>query len=124
MRTDHIDVTEKQAIAALAAQGKSNRAIGKAVGRSDKTVAKVLKEPDAIMMKQEIEDRLAGHFEILAEKILLAVSEDDLLKASLQQKSISAATMVDKARLIRGRSTNNTSVFFHIVASAPDLPED
>jgi hypothetical protein len=107
MRAYRVDKEEKQHIAALAATGKSNRAIAKATGRDDKTVAKVLKEPDAIAMKLEIEERLAGHFETLAEKILLSVSEDDLLKASLQQKSISAATMVDKARLIRGQSTQN-----------------
>ncbi len=30
----------------------------------------------------------------------------------------------DKSRLERGQSTNNTSLFFHVVSEAPDLPDD
>lgn len=121
MRTDHIDLEEKQQIAVLAAKGKSNRAIAKAVNRSDKTVAKVLKDPDIIVVKKDMEERLASKFEILADAILDSVSHDDLLKASLQQKSISAATMVDKARLIRGQSNMNIAV---IMASAVIASQD
>ena len=69
------------------------------------TGAKVLKDPGVIADKEKIEERLADKFEQLTEAILDSISEDDLLKASLQQKSISAATMLDKARLIRGQST-------------------
>lgn len=110
MRTDRVDAKEKQTIATLAAAGKSQRAIGRATGRDNKTIAKVLKEPGVIVDKAKIEERLANKFESLAESILDSVSEDDLLKASLQQKSISAATMVDKARLIRGQSNMNIAV--------------
>jgi IS30 family transposase len=115
MRNDRVDIEEKQKIAALAATGKSQRAIGRATGRDNKTIAKVLKESAVIAAKEKIEERLADKFELLTEAILDSVSEDDLLKASLQQKSISAATMLDKSRLIRGQSTMNTAV---IVASA------
>jgi Helix-turn-helix domain len=110
MKTDRIDAQEKQKIAALAATGKSNRAIARATGRDNKTVAKVLKEADVINMKANIEERLADKFEQLTESILDSISEDDLLKASLQQKSISAATLLDKSRLIRGQSTMNAAV--------------
>lgn len=115
MRTDKIDALEKQQIAVLAATGKSQRHIAKAVNRDHRTVARVLKEPGVITAKADIEARLADKFERLAEAILDSVSEEDLLKASLQQKSISAATMVDKARLIRGQSTQNAAV---VMASA------
>jgi hypothetical protein len=110
MRTDHVDVEEKQQIALLAAKGKSQRAIAKAVKRDHRTVAKVLNDPGVIADKANIEERLADKFEQLTEAILDSVSEDDLLKASLQQKSISAATMLDKARLIRGQSNMNLAV--------------
>lgn len=112
MRTDRVDIAEKQIIATLAATGKSQRAIARATGRDNKTVAKVLKENDVIASKAKIEDRLADKFEQLTEAILDSVSEDDLLRASLQQKSISAATMVDKARLIRGLSTSNQAIVY------------
>lgn len=119
-RLHHEPVTleEKQTIAILSAKGRSNRSISREIGRSDVTVAAVLRKPEIVDLKIDIQNRLATKFEQLAEAILNAVSEEDLLKASLQQKSISAATMVDKARLIRGQTTNNASVFFQIVEAS------
>lgn len=105
MGKDRVNVEEKQQIALLAATGKSQRAIARAIGRDNKTVAKVLKDPGVMAAKANIEERLADKFEQLTEAILDSVSEDDLLKASLQQKSISAATCLDKSRLLRGAST-------------------
>lgn len=110
MRTDRVSTEEKQKVAILAANGKSQRAIGRALDRDNKTVAKVLKEPGVIADKAKFEERLADKFEQLTEAILDSVSEDDLLKASLQQKSISAATLLDKSRLIRDKSTQNIAV--------------
>jgi len=110
MRADRVDTQEKHTIAALAAAGKSQRAIARATGRDNKTIAKVLKDPGVIVAKANIEERLADKFEKLTEAILDSVSEDDLLKASLQQKAISAATMLDKSRLIRGQSNLNIAV--------------
>lgn len=115
MRADRVDVQEKQKIAALAAAGKSQRAIGRATGRDNKTIARVLKEPRVIVDRAKMEERLADKFEQLADAILDSVSEDDLLNASLQQKSISAGVMIDKSRVIRGQSNMNIAV---ILASA------
>ncbi|WP_136526824.1 helix-turn-helix domain-containing protein [Geomonas ferrireducens] len=117
-RSDHLDTIEKQEIAALAATGKSQRAIAKATGRAPKTIARVLKEPDVLDARAKIEDRLANRFEQLAVAVLDSVSEEDLAKASLQQKAISAATFTDKARLIRGQSTDNIGIMARLVREA------
>lgn len=115
MRSDRVDTQERKKIAALAASGKSQRAIGRATGRDNKTVARVLKEPGVIVDRAKMEEILADKFERLADSILNSVSEDDLLNASLQQKSVSAGIMLDKSRTIRGQSTQNIAV---IMASA------
>jgi IS30 family transposase len=111
----HVDTNEKHKIAELAAMGKSNRAIARAVDRSDFTVAKVLRDPAIVAVKEDIQTRLAAKYEQMAESILDSISEEDMLKASLQQKAISSATMLDKARLIQGSSTSNSSIMLRAV---------
>ncbi|MBK5276251.1 MAG: hypothetical protein JJE30_14540 [Desulfuromonadales bacterium] len=54
-----------------------------------------------------MEERHAGKFEQLSEAILDSVSKDDLLNATLQQKSISAGVMLDKSRVILIRDLCN-----------------
>ena len=122
-RTDHVDAIEKQQIATLAATGKSQRAIARATGRDPRTIVRVLKDPGVLEEKAKIEDRLATKFEQLAEAVLDSVSEDDLLKATLQQKTISAATMTDKARLLRGQTTSNIGLMVRLVREACESGE-
>jgi lambda repressor-like predicted transcriptional regulator len=110
IKTERVDVKEKQMIAALAASGKSQRAIGRATGRDNKTIARVLKEPGVMIDRAKMEERLADKFEQLSEAILDSVSEEDLFNATLQQKSISAGVMLDKSRVIRGQSNMNIAV--------------
>lgn len=110
MQIKKIEKSEQRTVALLAANGASVNKISKQTGLHHNTVKKVLQQDDIVALKTDIEGRLADKFELLAESILNSVSEDDLLKASLQQKSISAATMLDKSRLIRGQSTQNIAV--------------
>ncbi len=112
MRTKRVDAEEKQQIAILAAQGKSQRAIARATGRDNKTVAHVLRDPTVIAMVDEGKERLARKYYQLAETILDNVTYEDLEKASLQQKAIASATMLDKARLITNQSTANIATLF------------
>lgn len=106
----HLDNEERAAIAALAALGKSPHAIGKAISRDPKTCQKALGTRELQEMVQEAQERLGLKFQELAENILDAVTGTDLEKASLQQKTISAATMLDKARLALGMTTENIGV--------------
>ena len=115
MAVKKIDKQTQSNVALLAAQGNTVTRISKKTGLHHTTVKKVLQEPFVIATREEIEERLADKFEKLCEIVLDSVSEDDLLKASLQQKSISAATMLDKSRMIRGQSNINIAV---LMASA------
>lgn len=115
MPVKKIDKTTQRTVALLSAHGDSVSKISRKTGLHHTSVKRVLQEPAVIVDKAKMEERLASKFEQLAEAILDSVSEDDLLKASLQQKSISSATMLDKARLIRGQSSMNIA---QILASA------
>ncbi|MFZ4858371.1 MAG: hypothetical protein ACOYL3_18435 [Desulfuromonadaceae bacterium] len=53
----------------------------------------------------------------MAETILDSISDENLLKASLQQKAISSATMLDKSRLIKGQGQSTSSI---ILMAVPD----
>ena len=50
-------------------------------------------------------------------------AKGDIEKASLRDKVIAAGVLFDKERLERGQSTSNQSMFFHVVAEAPDIIE-
>lgn len=104
------DLKKKSEIAAHAAAGKSNREVARLSGVSDKTVAKVLRDPEVMALVADNQERLAEKYEQLAEAVLDNVTYEDLEKANLQQKAIASATMLDKARLIRGTSTQNIAV--------------
>lgn len=105
----------------MAAQGWTVSKISRETKLHHRTVTRILQDPAIVAEKENIEERLADKFEELTERILNSVCDADLEKASLQQKSISAATMLDKARLIRGRSTSNLAVFLASAVMSADL---
>jgi hypothetical protein len=115
MKKESLTTQEKKQVALLAAQGLSNNAIAKRMNRHHATTKKELLTPESQVEVADIQERLADKFEQISERILDAICEGDLQKASLQQKSVSAGIMLDKSRLIRGQSTMNHAV---IMASA------
>ncbi len=117
-----LDANDRNAIALLAAEGKTPHAIGEIVGRDPKSVRKVLATPEVMTQVADYQERLAEKFEQLTDRILDSVSDEDVAKASLQQKVISAATSLDKTRLLRGQSTSNVSLLHRLIEEAPDLP--
>lgn len=56
----------------------------------------------------EYQEKQAEVFDAVATGIVSSISNQDLEKATLQQKVTSIGILTDKARLIRGQSTNNT----------------
>jgi len=114
-RKPKMTTAERKQAAMLAADGRSPFTIGKIMGRDHKTVAKVLREPNVMALVADNQERLAAKYEQLAESILDNVTYEDFEKATLQQKAISSGTFLDKARLIRGASTQNLAV---VIASA------
>lgn len=118
-----LDDTDRATIALLAAEGKTANAIAKIVSRDPKSVRSQLAKPEMVERISEYQERLAEKFEKLTDKILDNVSEEDVRKASLQQKVISAATALDKMRLLRHQSTNNISILHRLIDESPDLPD-
>ena len=113
---------ERKQIIELASLGKTPHTIGKLLNRSPHTVRTALRLPEAREQVQDRQERLADKFEQLSERILDAVCDADLEKASLQQKAVSAGVMLDKSRLIRGNSTHNLAHIFAL-ASRPDFQD-
>lgn len=105
-----LDTAEKTKIATLAAAGKTPYSIGKEIDRDIRTIRAALKSEEVQAMVQETQERLGLKYQAVAEKILDSITDADLEKASLQQKSISSATMLDKARLALGLTTENIGV--------------
>jgi hypothetical protein len=113
---------EKKAIETGIASGKTVYAVAQALGRDSKTVKKYAKKAAGTIA--EIQEELSLKFATLANEVLDRVTLADIEKASLRDKVVSSGILLDKHRLINNQSIMNTSVFFHIVAEAPDLPPD
>ena len=54
-------------------------------------------------------------------RLLSAISDTDIKKASLRDKVIAAGILFDKERLERGQSTSNVSVLFQVAEEAEKL---
>jgi phage-related minor tail protein len=91
---------------------------GLEIGRDRKTVLAHLQKPGNPEQVADIHSRLADKFEQMSERILDAVCDADLEKASLQQKAISAGVMLDKSRLLRGQATSHVAVMFAAIEAA------
>jgi len=105
--------------------GATRAQVAKSVNVSRPAISQMLKRyaiDDNLIdsFKKNRADILAG----LQETVLASLTEEDIKKASVRDRIIAAGTLYDKERLERGQSTSNQSVFFHIVAEAPDLPDD
>ena len=58
-------------------------------------------------VSEQIKKQLASKQYMLSNSILSAITDKDIERASLQQKIISSATLIDKARLIEGEATES-----------------
>ncbi|MGC2637041.1 MAG: hypothetical protein WA294_07665 [Acidobacteriaceae bacterium] len=93
---------EQGKIELLAADGAGPHKIGEVIGRHHVTVEKHLAKPDA---QERVEDEkavLAGIYRRKARRIAESISDEDIAKASLQQKSISSGVLLDKSLLLTG----------------------
>jgi predicted DNA-binding protein YlxM (UPF0122 family) len=80
-----------------------------------------------IIPKDELESFKKNRADIFASqqaRVLKLVDDNMIKNARLGDINNLFGTLYDKERLERGQSTNNTSLFFHVVSEAPDLPGD
>lgn len=93
---------EQGKVELLAADGAGTHKIGEAIGRHHITVEKHLAKPDAQARVQDDKAALADLYRGKARHIVESISEEDIKKASLQQKSISSGVLLDKSLLLAG----------------------
>lgn len=107
------------------ALGATRAQVAKSANVSRAAITQMLKRYgiDSKLIDSFKENR-ADIFAGIQETVAASLTEDDIKKATLRDRTILLGTLYDKERLERGQSTNNTSVFFHVVGEAPDLPGD
>jgi len=115
--------TEQERAKVLHASGKTPSYIAKGMGRSHHTLQKFLDKPEVreqVGIQREV---LAGMFDHVAHRIVDAVTPEDVTKATLQQKLVSAGIAVDKAAVLRGQVpvTVNVSVLLDLVQAAREI---
>jgi len=103
-------VAERETIVTLAASGASQNAISKSVGRSRHLVRNVLAEPEVQKAVGDEKQELAEIFRQKSRDVVTSISDTDISKASLQQKSISSGVLLDKSLLLAGEPTTNINV--------------
>jgi len=93
---------ERATIVTMAANGASQNKIAQTVGRSRGMVKNVLAEPEIQQQVQDEKAVLAEIYRSKARRIVESINEEDIAKASLQQKSISSGVLLDKSLLLTG----------------------
>lgn len=93
---------ELATIVTMAANGVSQNKIAQAVGRSRGMVKHVMAEPEIQRQVQDEKAVLAEIYRGKARRIVESINEEDIAKASLQQKSISSGVLLDKSLLLTG----------------------
>jgi Helix-turn-helix domain len=115
--------TERERAKVLHASGKTPSAIAKSMGRSHHTLQKFLDKPEIQKQVSVQREELAGMFDQVAHRIVGAVTPEDVTKATLQQKMVSAGIAVDKAALLRGEipTTVNVTVLLDAVEAIREM---
>jgi predicted transcriptional regulator len=93
---------ERAKIVTMAADGASQNKIAQAVGRSRGMVKNILAEPEIQQQVRDEKDVLAEIYRSKARRIVESINDQDIAKASLQQKSISSGVLLDKSLLLTG----------------------
>lgn len=93
-----VTTEEKQHIAVLAANNRSVTAIARETGLHAQTVKKQLREPHTLEMIEIASMYLAEKMLARADKIIDAITDEDIFKANLRDKAVAAGILQDKAR--------------------------
>ena len=85
-------------------------------------MAKFLRKPEIVKEVNVQREELASMFDNVAERTLAGVTAEDVTKASLQQKMVSAGIAVDKAALLRNElpPTINATLLLDVAAIIRD----
>lgn len=117
--------TEQERAKVLNASGRSPTYIAKSMGRSHHTLQKFLDKPEVQKQVSIQREELASMFDHVAHRVVSSVTPEDVTKATLQQKMVSAGIAVDKAAALRGEIpvTVNVSVLLDLRDAIRDMRE-
>jgi hypothetical protein len=119
-------LVDKASAIKMKAQGFNYGEIAKAQGVTRQTIryhlAPLFASLPCAEEMAEYKSRQAEIFDATAARIVASISVEDLEKAPLQAKVMSAAIMTDKSRLVSGQSTQNHAIaaFFAAVVDSAD----
>jgi hypothetical protein len=102
-----LTVQEVEKAKVLFASGLTYHAVGVELRRDPKTIKRVLSTPEVVAEVQELKAEIANLYEDLSKKILVSISDEDIKKANLRDRLISAGIATDKSQLLKGGSTQN-----------------
>jgi len=102
-----LTVQEIEKAKVLFASGLTYHAVSVELGRDPKTIKKVLSTPEVVAEVQELKAEIASLYEDLSKRILVSISDEDIKKANLRDRLISAGIATDKSQLLKGGSTQN-----------------
>jgi len=103
---------------AMWSSGMTVKSISRMLGANYVTVlrwmndSELLKEAQARNVIEKVKSVLSDKHYMLANTILSRVSDDDIDGAGLKEKVLSSSILIDKARLIEGKSTDNIAVLY------------
>ena len=86
------------------AEGKSQRAIARELGRAPATIGKLMKNPETWGEIAKIRKQLAEDYEHLAKRFITGITDEEIKKMNPYQRVLSSGISVDKADLLRGLS--------------------
>jgi hypothetical protein len=101
-----LSVEETEKAKQFAGSGMSYRSIGKLLGRSPHTIAKVLTASAQVVEEvKAIKTSLADSFEGLAERMVSSITNEEIKELDAYKRTLSGAIAVDKFKLLRGEPT-------------------
>ncbi len=117
-----IEESKRQMALALLKSGSSYREVAVALDMSVGSVHNIAKEPEREIgpLVEEIKNRLAMKYLLLADHILNRITDWNIKEASLKEKALTAAILTDKA-LLAGRAGQRGNV--EQALNTPGKPE-
>jgi hypothetical protein len=103
MKREPLNTRDKAKIKTQAAEGLSVYRIAKQVKRAPNTIKKFLQDPAIATEVAHNKIKVAERCEFEALRIINSIDDQNLEKASLQNKAVSAGILIDKGLLLRGQ---------------------
>lgn len=125
-----MELSQTQIADLALSKGLTQDQIAKLAGCSQQRISQLLRDVKTDPQTIAFRDNKADILESLQGKIINNISDDDLKKASLQQKIISSSVLQDKIQQIRGVATSLSDNQINILVNnvinnyvAPDKPQ-